>query len=93
MAIKNNQSGSINSGVETIVRMNEQGRITIPLEVRSLLELRNSKVIITVIYGGEEVGTVINVDESGRATIPKQTRRYLGIDGDERELRLIIERR
>jgi bifunctional DNA-binding transcriptional regulator/antitoxin component of YhaV-PrlF toxin-antitoxin module len=73
--------------------MNEQGRITIPFEVRSLLELRNSKVVITVISGGEEVGTVINVDESGRATIPKQTRRYLGIDGDERELRLIIERR
>lgn len=93
MATKNNQSGSINSSVETIVRMNEQGRITIPLEVRSLLELRNSKVVITVIYGGKEVGTVINVDESGRATIPKQTRRYLGIDGDEQELRLIIERR
>lgn len=39
MATDNNQSEGMRPGVETIVSMNKEGRITIPADVRSLLKL------------------------------------------------------
>lgn len=80
------------SGIETVVSMNQAGRITIPADLCSILDLRDTTVCVTVICDETEVGAVLQVGESGRATIPQRTRRYLGIDGEERDLRLIFDR-
>lgn len=77
---------------ETIVHINDDGRIVIPRDVRRVLDVEGEQAKITVYYDGNSAQSIIDIDQSGRATIPVQLRRYLGINGEELDLRVDISR-
>lgn len=78
--------------IETIVHINDDGRIVIPRDIRRILDIEEDQAIITVFRGDDSAKGIVEVDKFGRATIPVQLRRYLDIDSDELDLQVVISR-
>lgn len=82
--------GEIPTESKTIVHINKDGRIVISRDVRRVLDIEQDRAQIEVRYNGTTAQGIISIDELGRATLPVQMRRYLGLEGKEADLQVVV---
>jgi len=84
------QNNSKSGHLQIVVKINGNGRIVIPKEIRRILDIEGETAKLTIHSNGRSAQTVVDIDEFGRATVPINVRQYLDIEGVESTLKIEV---